>query len=404
MSHSKNIVTDEKKALHPYVNHGNVLMKPSHLESFPSSINELVGYRRITPKSGINSVGAITQSQTVDILIDGDNGGHPHSIYAEVKLRELGNSNNATVLSELIFERIEVYANGITELFHTILPEELGFINYLSIPYDELRRIRQSLALNSDYTPIAGNLPQNGTKIYYIEIPLFKGSQVDFRNIKGGVTFKFIFNAPSIFCDNTSPLSTNVGLSDINIIMKQLNIMNVKPMKTLRHKYINYIRNGLPISNMTASQQYDIPLTSLSGYCSHLIIMIRTQNPATNYNNYKTFLGNIDNIEFHDSANQRLAIPFTQQIINQVLETNLNSDFIYSYPTGTNVYILPFNMVPSSASHGVFYGNYKLTTLEHILITTNSSFATNNVIVDVWGAMMSYYDIEPCGTFKFIKQ
>jgi hypothetical protein len=394
-----NIITDESKKLHPYVAKNGVLFAQSQLESFPAKVNELEGYRRINSKSALNTSGPITDGSMVDILIEGDNGGYAHSLIVEIKLRELGNLSPATICTNLIFQRVEVYMNGSKKLFHTMYPFEFGLLEYLTIPFEEMRKSRLALGLQANYTPIVGNLPQNSIKTFFIKIPLFKGSQIDFRNILGGVNFRFIFNAPSVFCDSAQ--STDVGLSDINIVLRQLNINHIRPSKTLRHKFINYIRNSQQISNMTASQEYDIKLNSLRGFCSHLVIVVRENPVDTSYVNSNTYLGNISEINFADASNKRQAIPFTKDFNSMIMCENLNSDFIVSHPTGENVWILSFNMVPSSACHGVFYGNYLLTTNEHIYLKTNSSFATTNCIIDVFGAQMGYFDVEPNGEFSY---
>lgn len=394
-----NIVTDEKKILHPYVPRNGVLMAQSHLESFPAGVNEVEGYRRIAPKSALQTGSQIQNGSLVDILIQGDHGGFAHSLIVEVKLKEIGNLASATVSTQLLFERVEIYVEGSKKLFKTLYPDEFGVLDFLTISYEELRKNRKSLGINMDYTPEIGNLPQNSTKSFFLKIPIFKGSQVDFRNISGGVTFRFIFNSASVFCDNAS--STDVSLSDINIILRQLNIEHFRPPKTLRHKYLNYIRNSQQISNMGPNNEYDIKLNSIRGYCSHLVILVRQNPHTTNYINHNTFIGNIDEVTFADASNKRVAIPFTKDFNNHVMSETLNSDFIVSYPTGNNVWLLSFNMTLSGAQHGIFFGNYLLTTNEHVYLKTSPAFVAGSYVIDIWAGQMGFFDVNSSGQFEF---
>ncbi len=205
---SNSALVDNNKKLHPYTDKGKYLVKSSHLESFPAHVNEFEGFRRQGPRTSITTGSTITDGQLIDIYLEGEQGGFTNRIFCELRLKELGNADDATVSTELVFQRIEVYANGNKELFHTIYPDELGHLQFLDLPFEQLRKIRGGLAIGSDYIPVTDNLAQNGVKTYYIEIPLFKGAPFDIRNVKGGILFKFIFNAPSVFCNNAG--STNV--------------------------------------------------------------------------------------------------------------------------------------------------------------------------------------------------
>ena len=89
--------------------------------------------------------------------------------------------------------------------------------------------------------------------------------------------------------------------------------------------------------------------------------------------------------------NQLVAFPFYQN--NYILAQHFDTDFINSYPTGKNVWILPFTFAPSQIEHGISYGGYNLSTDEIVRITTNSSFVSNNIEVCVWGAMYEHFDI-----------
>ena len=395
-----NILTDELKKIQPYVKQGNVLMKASHLESFPKDVNELVAWRRLPPKSSLKTTGVITSADTVEFEIESDNGGYVHELICELTLKETGNATAATVNPPLIFDKIEFYVNGSKDSYHVQYPDETGFLDYITIPYEEQRKIRGAKNLNLDYTPVASNLPQNSTNTYLIRLNMFKGTQPDFRKIRGGIKIKFYFNAPTVFADNT--LSTTIGLSDMNIILRQLNINEVMHSLPIRHKYINYTRNSDQFT-MSANNKYKLKLTSLIGYCSHIILMIRTNPVSTSYVNYNTLIGNIDRIEFNDRSGKPQGIPFTKKINNYLMADSLNSDFVVSYPTGTNLWVLPFNILPSSAEHGVYYGSYSLTGDESIDVYTNSSFVSGSYEIMAWGAMMNYFDINPNGLFEFTK-
>lgn len=393
-----NILTDERKSIHPYVKHGNVLMKASHTEAFPAGVNELTAWRRIPSKSSLKTTGNISASDTVEFEIESDQGGYIHESICEITLKENGNANAATVNTPLLFEKIEYYVNGSKDSFHIQYPDEIGILEYLNVPYEEIRKIRGSNNLNLDYTPVASNLPQNGTNIYYIRLKMFKGSQPDLRKIRGGVKIKFYFNSPTIFADNA--LSTSIGLADMNIILRQLNINESYHSQTLRHRYVNYTRNS-DVFSMAINSKYKLKLTSLNGHCSHIILLIR-QNSNT-YSGATTFIGNIDRVEFNDRSNKPLGIPFTKKLNNYVMADSFNSDYIVSYPTGLNVWVLPFSIQPSSAEHGVNYGSYMLTGDESIDIYTNASFVPGSYEIMAWAAMLNYFDIDPNGLFTFTK-
>lgn len=390
-----NIVVDNNKGLHPYVDAGKVLIKKSHTESFPHGVNIFSGWRRQAPLTNVTTGSAISDNQNVEILIDGEKGGFIDQYIAEVELAELGNADDATVSTQLLFKNTDIYHNGQKDKFHAMLPEEWGYLYFLDLPYEELRKIRLGLAIGADYAPITDNLAQNGTRKYYIPLPIFRGTPFDHRLVKGGIKFHFFFNAASVFCSSSG--SVNVGLVGINILYRQLNIPMTPISKPLGHKYINWIRNTETVNNMTASNTYNIKLNSHIGYCSHLVVMLRTASPIGNYTKYNTFLGNVASVALLDRSSQKVGIEFTKEMNNYLLCNNFNSDFIVSHPTGANIFLIPFNMTPSSAKDGVLYGNFYLTGNEYISISLNSSFSTANVTVDIWAAMCAEFFIMPNG-------
>ena len=383
--------SDMKKVLHPYSKVGNMMVKSSHVgNDFPPHVNELEGWRRQPSKSALPT-GALTQGVNVDFEIN-STGGHISTMYIELTLKE-NNTGAATISPYQCFERIEYYVNNGQDLFRIVYPDENYFLRMLTKrDFISHRSKRFSEYLNADYTPQTGNLPQNATTTFLLEFDLFSGSQPDIRLLKNGLLCRFYFNQSAYFCNPAG--STNVSLSNMNILIRQLNIPMVNYGFPLRHKYINYTRNLQSINPMVANTQYDIKLNSLRGYCAYLVIMLRTNPVYSNYTNYDTFLGNIDNIEFHDRNNQLISFQFKQNFNNWIMASNFDTDFLVSYPTGTNVWILPFTMAPSQAEHGISYGGYQLTSDEIVRITTNSSFATNNVEVSIWGAMYESFWIQ----------
>jgi hypothetical protein len=395
-----NILTDEKKNVHPYVKHAGVLMKATHLEGLPTQVNELEAWRRIPSKSSLKTTSVISQSDTVEFEIEGDQGGYTSEHILEITLKETGNAAAATVNTPLLFSKIEYYVNGSETSYHIQYPDELGILNYLTIPYEEIRKIRGANNLNLNYTPVTGNLPQNSTTIYYIRLNMFKGSQPDFRLVRSGIKIKFYFNSPVVFCDPAG--SVSVGLSDMNIILRQLNISKAMHSSVIRHRYVNWTRNADQFT-MAVNTKYKLKLTSLNGYCSHIVLLIRANPSDTSYANYNTLVGNIDRVEFLDRSNKPVGIQFTQKLNNYIMADSLNTDFIVSYPTGSNLWILPFNILPSNAEHGQFYGSYVLTGDESIDIYTNGSFTPGSYEVMAWGAMMNHFDIKPNGHFDFTK-
>ena len=91
-----NTVIDNFKQLHPYVKHNGILIKKSHLESFPEGINEFEGFRRQGSRTSITTGSTITDGQLIDIYLDGENGGFTNRIFCELKLKELGYADFAT--------------------------------------------------------------------------------------------------------------------------------------------------------------------------------------------------------------------------------------------------------------------------------------------------------------------
>lgn len=396
-----NIHIDNSKQIHPYLDTGKYLVKKTHIESFPAGVNVFSGWRRQAPQTSVTTGSAILDNQNVEIVIENPSD-FIDEYFIEVELAELGNADDATVSTQLLFKNVDIYHNGQKDKFHSLLPEEFGYLNYLDIPYEELRKIRLGLAIGSDYTPIADNLAQNSTRKYYIPLPIFKGSQFDVRLVEKGLKFQFFFNGASVFCNNSG--SVNVGLVSLNLLYRQINIPKMKLTKPLINKWVNWIRNSETVNNMTASNTYNIKLNSLIGYCSHLVVMLRTASPVANYTKYNTFLGNVSNIALLDSATQKVGIEFTKEMSNYLIANDFNSDFIVSHPTGANIFLINFNMTPSNAENGINYGNYYLSGKEYIAISLNASFSTANVTVDVWGAMSAMFAIHPNGDLQNFRQ
>jgi hypothetical protein len=393
--------SDVKTVLHPYVKEGSHLIKKSHSGlKFPPFVNELEGWRRQPSKSALPT-GTLTQGVNVDFEIN-STGGHISTMYVELTLKE-NNTAAATISPYQTFERIEYYVNNGQDLFRIVYPDENYFVRMIAgqgRDFVGFRTKRLAEYLNADYTPQTNNLAQNGTTTYLLEFNLFEGSQPDIRNLKNGILCRFYFNQSAYFCNPAG--STNVSLSNMNILIRQLNIPQVHYSLPLRHNYINYTRNLQSINPMAASTQYDIKLNSLRGCCAFLIIFLRANPVYTNYTNENTFLGNVANIEFHDRNNQLIAFQFYQNLNNYIMAQHFDTDFINSFPTGPNVWILPFSTSPSQAEQGVQHGFYNLSSDEIVRITTNSSFSSANVEVAIWGAMYEHFDIHN-GMMHFTK-
>lgn len=397
-------IIDNSVNIHPYVKKNGMLLKKSQAENFPLGVNIFEELRRFSPKTTLTTGVAVSDGRNTEIEIDNDNGGFCDRQWIEITLQELGGSNPATLQYQLIHKDIEQYINGKKDKFHTYLPEELGYLWFLELPFEQLRKIRLTLGINADYTPIANTIPAGGSRTFYIELPLIRGSPFDIRHIRGGINYKFNFNAASVFCASGAGLSQNVGISSINILCRQINIPKITiPKDTpLVHKWINWVRNSDSI-NMTASRTYNSKLSSIKGLCSHLVIMFRTSSPIGNYANYNTFLGNIQDIKLVTQGDKDIGLPVTRDMSNYVFSDILNSDFLAAHPSANNLFILPFNMNPSMASMGVSYGQFHFTGEERLKITTNASFSTADVTIDCWGAMYGLFEIHSNGDFKYLE-
>lgn len=216
--------SDTKKTLHPYTKVGNVLMKSSHVDqSFPPHVNELEGWRRQASKSALPT-GTLTQGVNVDFEIN-SSGGHITTMYQEITMKE-NNIGAATVSPYKFFERIEIYFNNGEDLFKIVYPDENYYLRML-IKRDYISQRTKRLAeyLNTDYTPQTNNIARNGTTTFYLEFDLFEGSQPDLRDLKSGILVRFYFNQAAYFCDPAG--STNVSLTNMNILIRQLNIPRV---------------------------------------------------------------------------------------------------------------------------------------------------------------------------------
>jgi hypothetical protein len=131
--------------------------------------------------------------------------------------------------------------------------------------------------------------------------------------------------------------------------------------------------------------------------------MIRANPSQTSNANYQAFIGNVDQIEFLDKSSSLVAFGFSKKLNQYIMADSFNSDFIASYPTGGNIWYLPFNLTPSGADNGLNLGSYVMSTDEQIRIHCGSGFVGGSYEVCVWGAMYGYFDILYNGEVLFTK-
>lgn len=387
--HSRNI------ELFPFEKEGKInISKAQNQVVLPSYVDEFSYVRRLTSKTAISALASVTQGLEVDFDLISPNG-HIQEVFAEIALAELGGTTQSTFLGYDIFDRIDIEIGG--TVFRSIYPDELWYLEKLSVNQLEFNRMKAAEHVQANYQPVASTISPGGITLFYLRLPLFTYELPDLRWLAQPPLIRCYFKTPASFVTSGS---TNLGISYFNMIIKQFPtpLVNLSIDKTFR--YINWSRYSNVVS-LNPNSQYTYQLNTLMGESAMLVIMFRSSPVYSNGNNFLQLQNALQAFELHDESNNIISISHTPYLNFSVLNRPLSGDYFDSafYPY---IYTLIFSKNPDKI-HTQVTGSYRFTSKENFQFNTSPVLVAGTYEITVWSADYNYYTIGRNGSFTFTR-
>ena len=336
-------------------------------------------YIRVKPHTTLQTTLFNIGNQT-DYII-GNLSGYCERAQLEIEINVI--NNPVTLFNELLIDRIEILASG--NIIQTIRDYNL-YHGWLFKNNDETARTASSY--NKNTSLVAQSLAV-GFHRKYIDLDCFINQCEPKLNIikNNNITVRIFWSNKGV----TAGLNTDaqVQLCDILIKNQQLSMIaesletQKKQSMLLKYRFLDPIKGADETIAMNASQQYNIRLTSLNGYVSHLIFHITSVGGAVD-----TF-AQIDSFELLDAQNTIVGIKTSHEQA-QLVSTEFPGVLQTLKPT---VYCVPFSF-PNLARLGNSAGGYKFCTQEILKIYTPSTWANGNYNVLVYAYQYATLSID----------
>jgi len=376
--------------LYPFAKHNGMNWPASQVAVIlPKDVSLFSNIRRITPMTALSANQPIQPGGEVVFELQSPNG-HLKSVYIELILTEL-NSGNSKFNVYNLFQRIDLEVGGL--LFHSFYPEELFYCQMLNRNALEHERIKVAEGLDANYVEEDPTIVQNTSRTFYLKIPVFS-AMPDLRLLNCKPLLRCYFKNPVNVTYGTSP---NLGITQMNLIIEQVNTPIMYSNIDKNFRYIDFTRFINPSITLNASNEYTFQLNTLYGYCGYLVFFLRQAGTGTNGLFWRTTVNNFT-WELHDESNTIIAIE-QNDLLNRHVINNLPADIINKgFYINTVLFALNGETIENSPS-----GGWQFTGRENLILRTNTSFVNGVYELYVMGAEYQHYCIKSDGSFTFTK-
>lgn len=327
---------------------------------------------RSKPQSGFNQANLISGNGTLDFFLNSS--GFVERIFLEM---ELTISNAAvTIIPHYLIDRVELLSSE-----GNIISTIYGDIVYASKIHKTLEqhnREKEVENLDANYNGVS--IPV-GNKRIIVHIPTFlDGTQMKLSAVKSKLIARIYFSNLGV----TAGSAANISVSLCDIIQQtqalsgQLESMETHRKLTGMHnfRFLNPVRVASQTIAMTASNYYDIRLSSANSLSAFLLFVIRP-SPITGAN-INSFV-QLDFMELLDRDNNVVSLK-TSHELHKISSKSFEGD-IFNFK---NIYVIPFAISVTGANAGQQTGFFSFSSNELIRVYTRSDLVAGSYRLDCY--------------------
>lgn len=351
---------------------GSMNLKNSNQFVLPK-INKFSSQQRIKPSSGVPT-NIISSQGSVDFYLTA-NHGYINKLILEFELAIT--TAPVSINPFYIIQRVE-FMDCKGSVAQTFYSDNLLF-EKVHQSLEEHERIKANENLDSSY--VAQSLAVGNHRIQ-IKLPSYiDNTHVKLSSLKNKQLVRVYFSNIGI----TAGSVANVAVNLFDIIAHGYDMegwleqseTQKKGNSNLLYRTLSPIRGASSTLALAPSQQYDIKLSSATGYSAYMLFVVRPA-PIDN-TNFNTFQA-LDKYELYDSGMQLIGLTVSQEQSRE-LSLNFIGDILTKFP---NLYTLPYAVDMELAKSGNATGGYIFTGFETLRIYTPSTLVAGNFTIDVY--------------------
>jgi len=390
-------MADPNSVFAPFTDHHGMLWHPSDISIRTRDLDVWKGYSRLQPMTAVSS--GLLASQEVDFQIGSFlSTGYLDELLMEITITE-GNTAAAQFNPYDLFQRIDI--QDLTgAIYKQVFPDEFFLSQALYRDTDGAYRFNNFEGLTfPTFAPLNPTIAQNSSYQFVLPIPLFMNQFVDLRLLKSPLMLRcYLNNASAVAYSGTS---TNLILTSMNLLLKEIQLPSIRYSKPLHFKYHNWVRNIQSIQ-LQPSSTYDIKLNTFTGNAKYMFVLFRPNPTSTNANNAHNYsLGQyFSQIQLNDSNSNIIGVQFNMNENKFVTSKDFNSLFLVQ--PNTNIVIFNFSLNAQGGA-GQYMGGYQFTSNEFFHFTTTSTLSAGTYEITLWAVNQEIFKIHPDGSFTYTK-
>jgi hypothetical protein len=390
-------MADPKAVFAPFVEKDGRLWHPSDISIRTKELDVWKGYNRIQPMTAVSS--GLLATQEIDFQIGSFmSTGYLDDLAVEITITE-GNTGNAQFNIYDVFAHIDI--QDLTgAIYKQLYPDEMFLSQVLYRDTDGSYRFNnfEGLAFPT-FVPLSPTVAQNTSYQFVIPIPVFMNQFVDLRLLKSPLMIRcYMNNAASIAYSGTS---TNLLLTSINLLAKEIQLPKLSYSKCLNFKSHNWVRNVQSIA-LQPSNTYDIKLNTFTGNAKYMFVLLRPSPTANNANNLHNYaLGShFSSAQINDSNSNIIGVSFNMNENKFITSKDFNSLFLVQ--PNTNIFVFNFALNAQGGS-GQYMGGLQFSSNEFFHFTTDSTLSSGTYEITLWAVNQEMFAIHPDGSFTYTK-
>lgn len=344
-------------------------------------MNYFGGIQRLKPQSSFNPTNLFASGQQLDYWLS-YNGFMEH-----VRLSMSLQVNPAaaaplSILGPYLLDRVEIYDSN-QNIMQTVYADNI-FLERLhwDINKSKFENAAQ-LVNNSTYGASGPHAAGTNLQLELLIPTAISDAQLKGNIIDSKILIRVYFSSNGITSGASSDLFCNLcdiiqHADQLSGCLESKEIISKKKSE-LHYRVLNPVRvASFAISNATASQQYDVILTSATQMSAFLYFVVRP-TPITSAN-IQSYVQGIT-FELYDQSMTLVGITQTPENNRYVVGQKFGGDILNVL---SGIYVLPFAINIDKAYQGNQEGFYQMTTRETLRLYMPSTLVTGNYVVDVY--------------------
>jgi hypothetical protein len=355
-------------------------------------VNVFASWVRNKPHSGINNSTLFSANSQIDYYLNPN--GYTKRMLLDINVTN-NNANPINIFPLYFIDRIEIMDSS-GSIGETIYGDNM-YLEKVHQPLDYAKRIQTVEGFSvSNYNGIA--LAAGASQEFVLHIPCWLDAATPKLN---SIMDRMLVRV--YFSPNGTDTPTSLYVTSCDILTEGILPYSELEGKETRRKrkdttnfrFLGGIRASQESLQMNPSSQYDIRLTSGSGLCAFLLVVVRA-NPIA-FANINTFVP-LSSIELLDKDSVIVGIHSDNVMIQGIVNQAFDGD-ILNYK---NIYTIPFCTSVTASKDGGQTGFYQLTSNEIVRIFTPSTLTAGNYTVNIYSFEHQTAQIKN-GELKFYK-